>query len=66
MPITVELDDLLLQQAIAATGAATAKDAVELALKTLIGLKAQAGIRDLFGTIQWEGDLELSRLNRIR
>ena len=66
MATTVELDDSLAQEALVATGAENLKDAVEAGLHLLIRLKAQAGIRELRGKVEWEGDLNESRLNKVR
>jgi len=39
---------------------------VEAALKLLIQVKAQTGIRRLRGKVRWEGDLEQMRASRVR
>jgi Arc/MetJ family transcription regulator len=64
MRTNIEIDDELMNKALAAGEAKTKKAVVEEALKLYVGLKAQAGIRKLRGTIQWEGDLDEMRRNR--
>ncbi len=65
MRTNIEIDDKLMRQVMRSSGARTKKDAVDEALRLLVRLKGQAGIRELRGKIQWEGDLEQSRLNRF-
>jgi Arc/MetJ family transcription regulator len=64
MRTNIEIDDKLMEQAMQSSGAATKKAAVEAALQLLVKTHAQIGIRRLRGKIQWEGDLERSRLGR--
>ncbi|MES2392820.1 MAG: type II toxin-antitoxin system VapB family antitoxin [Acidobacteriota bacterium] len=61
MRTNIEIDDKLMKQAMKASGAATKKAAVEAGLRMLVKSHAQQGIRNLFGKVQWEGDLEDSR-----
>ena len=65
MRTNIDIDDELMQQAMRLGGVATKKAAVDEALRLFVRIKAQAGIRELFGTVQWEGDLEQSRQNRL-
>ena len=58
MRTNIEIDDKLMRDALKATGLKTKKDAVDLALKTLIRLKNQETIRDLRGKLEWVGDLD--------
>ena len=46
------------------TGLKTKREAVELALQTLLKLEKQTGFRELRGKIDWQGDLEEMRLDR--
>ncbi len=46
-----------------ASGARSKREAVELGLRTLVKLQQQAEIRAFRGRLQWEGDLEFSRLD---
>ena len=64
MRTNIEIDDELMAKAMKSTGAKTKKAAVEEALRLLVQLRAQTSIRDLRGKVKWEGDLEISRLNR--
>jgi len=65
MRTNIDIDDDLMQQAMKLGGVATKKAAVDEALRLFVRIRAQAGIRELFGTVQWEGDLEQSRQNRL-
>lgn len=58
MRTNIVIDDELMDEAFKATGMKTKKEIVELALKTLIQLKRQEGIKALRGKLRWEGDLE--------
>jgi Arc/MetJ family transcription regulator len=60
MRTNIEIDDQLMRDAMAATGARTKKEAVELGLRTLTRLRRQAQIRELRG-IGWNGDLDAMR-----
>lgn len=63
MRTNIEIDEDLLAEAMALTGARTKRDAVDQALKKLIQIKRQADIRKLWG-IGWEGDLDEMRRNK--
>jgi len=65
MRTNIDIDDKLMKQAMKATGATTKKAAVEAALRQVVQLKKQAKIRDLFGKVQWEGDLDAMREGRF-
>lgn len=65
MRTNIEIDDELMAEAMKATGSTTKRAAVETCLRRIIDLKRQEGIRDLFGKIQWDGDLDEMRLSRI-
>jgi len=60
----IEIDDKLMKDALRATGAKTKREAVELGLKTLVQLRAQAKARELKGKVSWEGDLDAMRADR--
>ncbi len=64
MRTNIEIDDILLQQAMRRSGALTKKAVVEVALRLLVKTHAQQSIRQLRGTIVWQGDLNESRLGR--
>jgi Arc/MetJ family transcription regulator len=66
MRTNIEIDNQLIRQAMRCSGARTKRAAVEAALKLLVKTHAQAGIRKLRGKVQWEGDLDESRLGRVK
>jgi len=43
----------------------TKKATVESALRQMVQLKKQKGIRKLFGRVQWDGDLSAMRQSRV-
>jgi Arc/MetJ family transcription regulator len=64
MRTNIVIDDKLMNEALKATGLKTKKEAVELGLQTLIKLNKQAGIKELKGKLQWDGDLDAMRTTR--
>lgn len=64
MRTNIDIDDDLLAQAMRDSGAKTKKAVVEEALRMLLQVKGQVSISKLRGKVQWEGDLENSRLSR--
>ena len=65
MRTNIDIDDDLMEQAMRVGEVATKKAAVDAALRLFVQVKAQAGIRELFGTVLWEGDLQQSRQNHV-
>lgn len=65
MRTNIDIDDKLMKKAIRASGEKTKKATVEEALKLLLRLRAQEKVRELRGTVEWEGNLEESRLSRF-
>lgn len=65
MRTNIDIDDKLMKKAIRASGKKTKKATVEEALKLLLRLRAQEKVRELRGTVEWEGNLEESRLSRF-
>jgi Arc/MetJ family transcription regulator len=61
MRTNIEIDDTLMAEALAATGARTKREVVEEGLRILIRLAKQAQIRELRGALHWEGDLDAMR-----
>ena len=61
MRTNIVIDDDLMKSAMAATGAATKREVVELGLKTLLRLQRQKELRQLRGRIDWSGNLETMR-----
>jgi Arc/MetJ family transcription regulator len=50
-----------MSKAMKSSGAPTKKAAVEQALRLMVRLRSQEKIRDLWGTVAWEGDLDAMR-----
>lgn len=65
MRTNIEIDDELMQKAMAATGTTTKKAAVEACMKKVVQLKAQENILKWRGKLEWEGDLAISREGRF-
>ena len=65
MRTNIDINDDLMTQALASTAGKTKKEVVEEALKLLVQTRGQASTRRLRGKIQWEGDLQTSRLGRF-
>jgi Arc/MetJ family transcription regulator len=61
----VVLDDTLVRKAMKLTGINTKREVVDEALRTLVRLREQEGIWDLYGTVEWEGDLQEMRKGRV-
>ena len=66
MRTNIVIEDRLMREALRATGLPSKRAVVEAGLKLLVQTKAQTGIRRLRGRVRWEGDLERSRLGRVR
>ena len=66
MRTNIDIDDRLMRQAMRRSGARTKKAAVEAGLRLLAQTHAQAAIRRLRGKVEWDGDLNQSRLSRVR
>ena len=64
MRTNIEIDDRLMQQAMRHSGAHTKKAVVEAGLRLLVKTHSQTALRQLRGKVQWEGDLNESRLGR--
>nr|WP_294545279.1 type II toxin-antitoxin system VapB family antitoxin [uncultured Rhodopila sp.] len=63
MRTNIEIDDRLMAEAMAASGLPTKRETVEAGLRLLARRKRQASARDLFGRVEWEGDLDADRLD---
>jgi Arc/MetJ family transcription regulator len=63
MRTTLEIDDAIMAEALQATGFKTRREAVEAGLRLLARRAKQAATDDLFGAIDWRGDLEAERLD---
>lgn len=63
MRTSIEIDDALLAEAMAATGLKSKRKVVEAGLRLLARHKRRADARKLFSRIRWEGDLHRERLD---
>jgi len=61
MRTNIVIDDQLMNDAIRLAGVKTKREAVELALKSLIALKKEENIKKFRGKLKWEGDLDEMR-----
>ena len=61
MRTNIDIRDDLMARAMIATGKHTKRETVEAALEIAVRLKDQEGLRDLFGTVNWVGDLDAMR-----
>jgi Arc/MetJ family transcription regulator len=64
MRTTIVLDDELVKRAQELTGIRTKKGVVTEGLKLLVRIEEQKKLRELYGQIEWEGDLETMREER--
>jgi Arc/MetJ family transcription regulator len=64
MRTNIVIDDRLMQETLRATGLKTKREAVELALRTLLRLKRQQDIRRFRGKLDWRGDLDEMRTDK--
>lgn len=58
MRTNIEIDDRLMAEALAATGAKSKRDVVEQGLRELLRMRAQAELIRLRGRLEWDGDLD--------
>jgi Arc/MetJ family transcription regulator len=61
MRTNIEIDDRLMAEAMDASGLTTKRETVEAALRLFARRKRQASALDLFGQVDWEGDLDAER-----
>lgn len=61
MRTNIDIDDGLMAEAMKLSGAKTKREVVEEALRTLVRLDRQQGVRKLRGKIDWVGDLDQMR-----
>jgi Arc/MetJ family transcription regulator len=64
MRTNIEIDDDLMNEAMRRAKTKTKRETVEEALRMLIKVKRQTGIRKLRGKIHWEGNLDELRSSR--
>jgi Arc/MetJ family transcription regulator len=65
MRTNVDIDDRLMQDAMRASGRKRKRAVIDAALRLLVQTKSQVGVRSLRGQIDWHGDLEESRSDRV-
>lgn len=63
MRTNIDIDDKLMRQAMAATGATTKKAAVEAALRLILDIKGQEEFLSLFGQVPCE-DVDPAQIDR--
>ena len=61
MKTNVEIDDVLIADALQVTGLETTEKVIELALQILVQIKRQEAIKAFRGKLAWEGNLDLLR-----
>jgi len=64
MRTNIVIDDELMNDALRLTGVKTKREAVEMALKSLIELKKQENLKKFRGKLKWEGDLDDMRTDK--
>lgn len=64
MRTNIDIDEKLMRQALRASGERTKRAAVESALRLLVRIHGQSGIRRLRAKVRWRGDLNESRQGR--
>ncbi|HEY8709518.1 MAG TPA: type II toxin-antitoxin system VapB family antitoxin [Burkholderiaceae bacterium] len=64
MRTNIVIDDKLMKDTLRATGLKTKREAVELALRTVLRLRQQEAIRRLRGKLAWDGDLDAMRTDQ--
>ena len=62
----LDLDPALVEEAVAVGGKRTKKDAVTEALQEYIARRKQVAIRNIFGTIDYDGRYEYKKQRRRR
>jgi Arc/MetJ family transcription regulator len=60
----IDIDDELLAEAQEVAGTSTKRATVQYALEELVRRKGRQSVMELYGTVDWEGDLEESRESR--
>jgi Arc/MetJ family transcription regulator len=65
MRTNIEIDEQLMQAALDLSGLPTKRAVVEQALRLLIHVKKQTGMRSLKGKVSWNGNLDETRSTRF-
>ncbi|MCC6474580.1 MAG: type II toxin-antitoxin system VapB family antitoxin [Burkholderiales bacterium] len=66
MRTNIVIDDKLMAEAMRAGRFKTKREAVEAGLRRLVAANRYQRMIELFGRVEWEGDLELLRRDRPR
>ena len=66
MATNLALDDRLLEEALRIGGRATKRETVTEALQEYINRRKQAGVRDLFGTVDYDPKYDYKKQRRRR
>ena len=61
MRTNIVIDDKLMAETLKASGASTKRAAIEEAMRLFVRLRRQGKARELFGTVDWIGDLDEMR-----
>jgi Arc/MetJ family transcription regulator len=64
MRTNIVIDDTLMADTLKATGLKSKREVVELGLRTVLGLRRQAEIRDFRGKLAWDGDIAAMRTDK--
>lgn len=64
MRTNIVIDDALIKETLKATGLKTKREAVDLALRTLLRLERQKEIKCFRGKLDWRGDLDAMRTDK--
>ena len=66
MRTNIVIDDALMAEALRVTGLKTKREAVEAGLRLLARRALQTSAVDLFGAVDWQGDLDAERRDEVR
>lgn len=66
MRTNIVIDDAVMAEALRATGLRTKREAVEAGLRLLARRARQAAAADLFGTVDWQDDLDAERRDEVQ
>lgn len=61
MRTNIDIDDVLIKEAIAISGAKTKKEVVTEALRLLVRTRQQSKVKKLRGKLKWQGSLDEMR-----
>jgi Arc/MetJ family transcription regulator len=65
MRTNIDIDEVLLKEAMQASNTTTKKAVVDAALRLMVQLRKQERISRWFGEVQWDGDLNEMRASRF-